>query len=330
MAPVIHFVRHAQGFHNLPGASHDMLDPLLTPLGEEQCARLREGFPNHHRISLIVASPLRRTISTAFLSFGPALANGHCQPKILALPELQETSDSLCDCGKDPDTLAKELHDLQLPVDLSLVKPGWNIKLPTNKWSPSAAALNDRAIEAREILRSKIKELEAAGETDPEIVVVSHGGILHYLTEDWEDSKIYNRAPHKVDKLAWAVPSTAWTNTEYRSYDFIQWTPTPPHSPAPPSHLSYSGTLVPIDDYENATLHELASSRSRRGKPLHQPSRAVQIAHFSNAMTRSHPVDPVKLTAKIAAAELHSSVSSAASSPLSSELNSESASDAED
>lgn len=168
-----------------------MHDPLLTPLGEEQCVTLRDTFPYHDQTSLLIASPLRRTIATALRSFPLSLANGHCKPTIIALPELQETADVPCDTGTDVDKLRKEMNENNVPIDLSLVKEGWNIKTLDTKWSPTAEALTKRAREARRFIRDKIMELQKAGEKNPEIVVVTHGGILHYLTEDWEDSTIY-------------------------------------------------------------------------------------------------------------------------------------------
>jgi broad specificity phosphatase PhoE len=164
-----------------------MPDPLLTPFGEEQCNTLRETFPNHNNISLMISSPLRRTIYTTLLSFAPALANGHCRPNIIALPELQETSDFPCDTGSDVSKLRKEMKEKHVPVDLSLVKEGWNVKT----WAPSSKALTNRAREARRYIRDRIFELQKEGEKDPEIIVVTHGGLLHYFTEDWEDSKTY-------------------------------------------------------------------------------------------------------------------------------------------
>ena len=169
-----------------------MKDPLLTPFGEQQCSTLREDFPNHDKISLLISSPLRRTIYTAFLAFPPALANGHCQPNIIALPEIQETSDFPCDLGSDVDALRKEMKENHVPVDLSLVKEGWNVKTLNNKWSPSCEALAKRATEARRYIRDKVVQLKKDGQENPEVVVVTHGGFLHYFTEDWEGSRIYS------------------------------------------------------------------------------------------------------------------------------------------
>jgi hypothetical protein len=97
-------------------------------LGEKQCSDLRNSFPNHAQIELMVASPLRRTIHTALLSFEPVF-EAHKDFKLLLLPEAQETSDVPCDTGSDPVVLKKEFVDRGLPVDLSLVHDGWNSKV---------------------------------------------------------------------------------------------------------------------------------------------------------------------------------------------------------
>ncbi|XP_074279081.1 phosphoglycerate mutase-like protein 1 [Silene latifolia] len=76
----LHFVRHAQGFHNVAGekdhqaySSYDYLDASLTPLGWEQVDNLRNhvqatGLSN--KIDLVIISPLTRTLQTAVGVFG--------------------------------------------------------------------------------------------------------------------------------------------------------------------------------------------------------------------------------------------------------------------
>ncbi len=169
-----------------------MHDPSLTTLGEQQCATLRETFPYHDKICLVISSPLRRTIYTTHLSFTPALNNGRCHHKIVALPEIQESSDFPCDTGTDPDQLAKEMTESHVPVDLGLLNQGWNIKRMDGKWAPTSEALSKRAREARIYIRDRILDLQERGEENPEVVIVTHGGFLHYFTEDWEDSGAYN------------------------------------------------------------------------------------------------------------------------------------------
>lgn len=63
------------------------------------------------------------------------------------------------------------------PVDLSLVHDGWNSK--SGRWAPTRAAIDERSRQARQWLKAR---------PEKEIVVVTHGGLLHYFTEDWTES----------------------------------------------------------------------------------------------------------------------------------------------
>ena len=159
------------GYHNLSVANHQIHDPSLTPFGLEQCRSLAQDFPYHESTRAIVVSPLRRTIYTALNAFKPLIDKGM---PVIALPELCETADVPCDTGSDVAVLKEELKDK--PVDLSRVKEGWNVK--TGKWSAEPAAIEKRAREARQWLKAR---------PEKEIVVVTHGGFLHYFTEDWAD-----------------------------------------------------------------------------------------------------------------------------------------------
>lgn len=49
--------------------------------------------------------------------------------KIVALPEIQETSDVPCDVGSDLAVLRKEVEENGMPVDLELVGEDWNSKV---------------------------------------------------------------------------------------------------------------------------------------------------------------------------------------------------------
>lgn len=178
MPPVtIHCVRHAQGFHNISVANHAIHDPMLTQLGEDQCKTLQSNFPFMDQVDGVVASPLKRTMYTALHSFGPAINNKHL--KVIALPELQETSDLPCDTGSDVPDIEREFR--AQPVDLNYMYTpparAWNSK--TGKWAATASAVDDRARVAREWLYSR---------PEKEIVVVTHGGFLHYFTQDWQDT----------------------------------------------------------------------------------------------------------------------------------------------
>ena len=181
-----------QGWHNVPGYDMARRDPGLTPKGQNQCTTLSSAFPFHSHISQIFASPLQRTIATAYLSFQPSLHNGHCVPQILALPDAQETSEYPCDTGSEPADLQRICHEAGWKVDLSLVPKGWNDKSWDGRWAPTARAIRARARDARRTIKEKIAEMQRRGEESPEAVLVSHGGFLHYFTEDWEDSNVFS------------------------------------------------------------------------------------------------------------------------------------------
>lgn len=160
-----------KGYHNLSVENHSMPDPSLTAYGEEQCARLAHDFPYHKRIDLLVASPLRRTLYTTLHGFQPEIKRG---VQIVALPEAQEVADVPCDTGSDIGVLKEEMTGK--PVDLSRVHEGWNSK--TGRWANRPDKLEERARETRQWLKSR---------KEKEIVLVTHGGFLHYFTEDWTD-----------------------------------------------------------------------------------------------------------------------------------------------
>jgi broad specificity phosphatase PhoE len=252
MAPIIHCVRHGQGFHNLGAGFYSLPDPSLTPLGKEQCATLRKtAFLEQSNISLVTASPLCRTLHTAYLIFNPALtSNGKCQPQILALPDAQETSDEPCDIGTDPSLLSGIAAENNWPVDLSLVKDGWNVKTMDNRYSAHSNAINARARDTRVLLRQKIRELVLHGDEDAEVILVAHGSYLHYFTDDWEDSYRY--------------PGTGWQNCETRSYSFEDDFMT--------------------DEDGVARLTETVESRRKRGKAYPMFGREKQPELFDLAM----------------------------------------------
>jgi broad specificity phosphatase PhoE len=248
----IHLVRHAQGFHNLGAEFHSLPDPKLTPLGESQCATLQaDHFPLDRQLSLsfIAASPLTRTLQTAFLTFKPALTAqaSKCSPTILAIPDAQETSDFPCDTGSDVAVLQAVVKSNNWPVDLSLLHEKWNVKTLDSRYSPASTAISIRARACRKLLRQKARELAGNGEKDIQMVLVTHGGYLHYLTDDWESA----------DKHS----GTGWENTECRTYTFDSsfWS----------------------DDDEEAFISETMESRKRRGleHPMLPHSQQREIYH---------------------------------------------------
>ena len=124
-------------------------------------------------MELIVASPLRRTIYTALKSFPDVIAKRNLH--VLTIPELQETSDLPCDTGSPIEDLKREFADQ--PVSFALIEqqPDWYSK--KGKWSTHAIAIEERCRVARAWLRER---------PEKDVVAVTHGGLLHFLTEDWQ------------------------------------------------------------------------------------------------------------------------------------------------
>ena len=121
-----------------------------------------------------MSSPMRRTLYTTLLGFEPEIKKGL---KVIALPELQETADEPCDTGSNIELLQKEMEGK--PVDLSLVINGWNSN--EGKWAADAHSIEARAREVRQWLKARPEKV---------IVVITHGGFLHYLTEDWSGTRL--------------------------------------------------------------------------------------------------------------------------------------------
>ena len=117
---------------------------------------------------------MRRTLYTTLLGFEPEIKKGL---EVIALPELQETADEPCDTGSDIELLQKEMEGK--PVDLSRVINGWNSN--QGKWAADAHSVEVRAREVRQWLKARPEKV---------IVVVTHGGFLHYFTEDWSGTRL--------------------------------------------------------------------------------------------------------------------------------------------
>ena len=98
---LVHFVRHAQGFHNISPLKIQQRphDARLTPEGEAQCAALQAATAAL-RPALVVASPLTRTLQTATLCFEPQREAAGAPP-LTALEGVRETCNFLCD-GRRP------------------------------------------------------------------------------------------------------------------------------------------------------------------------------------------------------------------------------------
>ncbi|KAG0144010.1 hypothetical protein CROQUDRAFT_660547 [Cronartium quercuum f. sp. fusiforme G11] len=188
MSPKVHLIRHAQAHHNVDFDNHSFPDAALTLTGKEQCNELNARTITNIQASaqLLVSSPLRRTLQTTLLGFPHLIKRLGGPNAIIALPQLQENGSSPADTGSSRAELEKQ-EEFE-GIDFSLLEDEWNSK--SGVWSPSETSLRKRAGWTRQWLAERPEE---------EIVIVSHGGALRYLTEDY--------ASHQP-----------WGNTECRTY----------------------------------------------------------------------------------------------------------------
>ncbi|KAF2735288.1 PGAM-domain-containing protein [Polyplosphaeria fusca] len=189
----VHLIRHAEGQHNLSIESHNIRDPSLTERGKQQCLELSNSIDSINNIQCIIASPLRRTLWTALRTFQQIL-RATPELKIIALPELQETSTLACDTGSPLELLKEEFAGE--PIDWTYMQDDWTNKT-SGRYSPRADLVANRARDARKFLQSKQED---------EVAAVVHGGLLHFLTEDWADHARFC--------------GTGWANCELRTYAF--------------------------------------------------------------------------------------------------------------
>lgn len=225
--PTLYLVRHGQAEHNVNPSHVARRDTVLTETGRHQAAKLGAVLPDSSRrtIGAVGASPLRRALQTALIGFEDLIVldrakttgnrtsdnaaaissttTDHFQSRIepfhlVALPEVQETSDLACDTGLPVADLAAEFNATDSKwrgcADFGLVPAEeWGSK--TGKWACDRETLEQRARETRRWLRQKIRQLSLTGpsatnkegempQTRGDCVLVTHGGFLHLLTED--------------------------------------------------------------------------------------------------------------------------------------------------
>jgi broad specificity phosphatase PhoE len=192
MAPILHLLRHGQGYHSseVNGAEgYKIHDPNLTDKGRAQCEERCRIFTRHehvrharkhcclfcrltnnNQVDLLLASPLRRALQTCQLCFEPCVKRGL---PIIALPHAEEASSDPCDTGSELDVLKSEFPT---GVDFSLVPEHWTVH--EGEFDTTFEALKARAIKLRRWIRDR---------EEKEVVLVSHGFLNHYVTGDVDE-----------------------------------------------------------------------------------------------------------------------------------------------
>ncbi|KAK3947600.1 histidine phosphatase superfamily [Pseudoneurospora amorphoporcata] len=170
MPPTLILVRHAEALHNL---------------GQTQCRSLREHFfktevPDKYQISLIIVSPMRRTIETALLSFGNYAKENNIP--IVAHAGWQENSDKPCDTGSTIEDLNKEFPE----VDFSRVDEVWPDKSRKSEKAKKYWYTKDSILQRGEdVLKETEAKVWPEMEDGKAVIAVSHSGFLRAGVTGW-------------------------------------------------------------------------------------------------------------------------------------------------
>lgn len=151
-------------------------------MGREEARLFPLNYEYHIKPTLIITSPLRRSLQTTLVAFGPMIRSG--EVRAVAHPGLQECSNKPCDTGTPLDVLREEFPDIQFP-DALFPLDAWprdrsiQLRKSGTIYDDVPELLLKRADDFRKWLREEVK--------DDEIIVVTHGGFVHFFYDLWDD-----------------------------------------------------------------------------------------------------------------------------------------------
>ncbi|GAA5947694.1 hypothetical protein JCM10213_002081, partial [Rhodosporidiobolus nylandii] len=208
--------------HNVgppPPPDHSLLDPELTSRGITQCTSIPSTYPTFFSSlnadnTVILASPLKRTIQTTLLGFSSLLPSSTEKPvELRILPQLQECGPFPCDLGGPlPDT-RERFPEPWLDWSAVEAQPEWNQN--TGEFE----ATEQKNVARARWVRRYLRDLDCE-----KVVVVSHHGLLRRIV----------KAPHAHDRKKSPVQ---WDNAALREYRF-----------ADPSGTDDEADLVRVND----------------------------------------------------------------------------------
>jgi broad specificity phosphatase PhoE len=171
-------------------------DAPLTPLGKKQAAAMAPQVKQlQQEAEVVVSSPLKRTLQTTKLAWGPAVERLGIE-NVICLPEAQECNAHPCDTGSAKEVLEK---DPELKgFNLEKLVPEWTSK--QGFWAADYETLQNRAKWLRQWLKNRPENT---------IVLVAHGDILRRITSTpagpseymWKnaEARIWEFDPKSVD-----------------------------------------------------------------------------------------------------------------------------------
>ena len=116
--------------------THVVPDALLTPLGKKQSAALAPQIHDLQKsVDLIVTSPLKRTLQSTRIGWGPAIDRLGIK-NVICLPQAQECNAFPCDTGSSREEL--ESLDEFKDFNFELLTPDWNSKKGFYGMAPSS------------------------------------------------------------------------------------------------------------------------------------------------------------------------------------------------
>lgn len=205
----LHFVRHAEGTHNVGKdyKSPSNLDAQLTQFGQQQCKKLEE-LTRELDLELVVSSPLTRTIQTAQFGFASVLRRG---VPLMVEESCRETVNYLCDCRRTTTALRVDFPSVDFSriisdEDLVWVKYakifGDQQAFPFYRESNDPSALTDRIASMFSFLATR---------PEKSIAIVSHSAFLTYVFN--MTGGLCEYADSETERLF----NTPWENCEMRS-----------------------------------------------------------------------------------------------------------------
>jgi len=244
-------VRHGESVNNLLSQKWDLKqwwkengmnnkqDPVLSLLGRHQCTRAgkilfgerRDSDPYHLfgdgtavNYSAVYVSPMRRTLQTALLTFGPA-ANAAGIP-FKALPWAHEARKSKSDVGLGSKLLVQFVRGQAAENGLlfHLTEPLQTLEktlrqLPDD-WSTNAS-VPDATLpyypkgnkkESNVDLSNRMQRLksEMLGIPEDAAILVAHSGVIRWLLSSF----VRNRKPDNVAMFYGELSSAGWSNVQ--------------------------------------------------------------------------------------------------------------------